>query len=474
MAILPMWQLRLRPSIIQTLIQLDKPRSGYKGFALGPYRQPQNRWHRSLWQPATVALLLIGIPCGYAETTVLPPPNLLQSPTTLSLPQPNHQGMLPHQASPSSPLQQLPPLNPYVESPNIAPPAAIPDAQTLIPEAASPPSQSPDPVPQALESSTTSVLPPASDTVPSSPSGDAPGTNDLAAMPLAEPPSAPFITFKPYNVGWHELNLVNLEGQKFFRSPAVVSPDLSQMAWTEVTFMPHTRQTFSSLYLSEIPAPPVPVAYTMPQPPPQPSMFQKVFRRPPKAQYVAPPIAPEVWARRFDPAYLGLSRDLVLQIGRDPTNIGAFASLTIVDWSPGGNRLLVQARKGMLHSGLSPSDVVVVDLNTHQTITCTELKNTLASTLNLGDNPAWDITPMGWEPMSDSIIWLRVQQVLSPTHKKGLGMWRYDLDNHLTSQMDINDDALAAPAYGWLAVPNLPPPSSPKHKRSKKHSAPPR
>jgi hypothetical protein len=470
MAILPMWQLRLMPSIIQTLIQLDKPKSGCKGFALWPYRQSQRLWYRSFWPPATLALLLISVPSLYAETIVLPPPNLLQSPT-LSLPQPNHQGMLPHQASPSSPLQQLPPLNPYVESPTIAPPAAIPDAQTLIPEAASPPSQSPGQVPQAPEASTDSVLPPASDAVPGAPRGGAASNSNLAAMPLAEPPSAPFITFKPYNVGWHELNLMNLEGQKFFRSQAVVSPDLSQMAWTEVTFMPHTRQTFSSLYLSEIPAPPIPVEYTMPQAPPRQSMFQKVFRRPPKAQYVAPPIAPEIWARRFDPTYLSLSRDLVLQIGRDPANIGAFTSLTIVDWSPGGNRLLVQARKGMLHSGLTPSDVVVVDLNTHQTITCTELKNTLASTLNLGDNQTWDITPMGWEPMSDSIIWLRVQQVLSPTHKKGLGMWRYDLDNHLTSQMDINDDALAAPAYGWLAVPNLPPPSNPKHNHKEKAPA---
>ena len=289
-----------------------------------------------------------------------------------------------------------------------------------------------------------------------------PGT--LPIMPIAATPSVPFVTFTPYATHWHEIDLTAIERKKFVRSQAVISPDLSQLVWSEVTFMPHTKQTFSSLFLADVPPPPIPPEADPASQPDPPTFWDKLLRRKPPPTWHAPlEVPPEIWARRFDPEYMGISSDTVMQIGRDPSDKAGFATLTVVDWSPSGQRILAQQRKGKLHTGLNPSDIVVIDLETHQIITCTELKNTLSSTLGLSPTEAWDLTPLGWEPQSDSLLLLNVQKILTPTKKEFLGLWRYDLDQHLAEKLAATNPGVALPPNGWVATPNLaPPPAPPK------------
>ena len=155
---------------------------------------------------------------------------------------------------------------------------------------------------------------------------------------MAEAPAAAGWTLKPYNNGAKELNLWPLESRKLVQSPVVIAPDRHVMAYTEVTFMPHNRQTFAVLYAVRNPqamlAPVVdePIAYVAL--PFRPSFWQRVrfWGAAGTATSVPPPMNP------YLPEHHTQRRQRLFAAGDSVSSANRFETLTIVDWSNSGKR----------------------------------------------------------------------------------------------------------------------------------------
>ncbi|MBY0403849.1 MAG: hypothetical protein K2X66_08115, partial [Cyanobacteria bacterium] len=211
----------------------------------------------------------------------------------------------------------------------------------------------------------------------------------------------------PYNNGYLELDLWRLEERKFLRSRSVLSPDNEKMIYSEVTYMPDKRQTFSALYLVNF--------NTLP------SNIQKQ-----------------------DPNQSLQQRIKLVALGQDASVPYEFRTLTPIDWSFSGKRFLFKQKSGIIHVGLKTSDILVYDEQRGSVTLYSEIQRALRNYWKeVGiipdlDTLAWDIYPLGWEPGSDSIIVFK-GWAFDKTNRKFLGIWRYDIDNERSELISLKD-----------------------------------
>lgn len=249
--------------------------------------------------------------------------------------------------------------------------------------------------------------------------------------------------YEPYNTFPRELDLWNLEGRRFIRSPVVVSPDKSAFVYSEVIFAAYNRQTFSRLYFNETePVPATPLPHL------------------PSEETLAPASTPDYqtyYAKRFEPEQHLKSRQILLEVGYQKVSPFAFRTLTVVDWSADGQRLLIKEKSGVLHVGLRTSDVLIFDQKRGTVTIYPEIRRTIEHYWKThGDLPhlqeiSWELTPLGFEPDSNSAILLKAWAF--DTHeKKFLGTWRYDIDAERTELLTLSDQPVDVAANGWLAI----------------------
>lgn len=257
-----------------------------------------------------------------------------------------------------------------------------------------------------------------------------------------------YVRFEPYNLYPRELDLWNLEGRRFIRSNPVLTPDKAQYAYTEIMFIPATRQTLTRLYLV--------------QTPPPPRQFEHLPSE--DALYPAPDPDPVQSYDSYNPDKTLKSRQALVSIGYDKVKQFEFRMLTLVDWSASGSRLLVKQRSGVLHVGLRTSDILIYDQGRGTVSIYPEIHRAIQYYWeNNGNLPhigqiSWDIQPLGWEPGSDSAVLLKAW-AYDRSAKKYLGLWRYDFDAERTQLLTM--EPYAAPqvaANGWLAKPVPVPP----------------
>jgi hypothetical protein len=248
--------------------------------------------------------------------------------------------------------------------------------------------------------------------------------------PVNQPPDAN--QYRPYNDGYVELDLWRLEAQKFYRSRGVLSPDKQVMAYTEVVFLPDNRQTLSRLYL-------VPLAAS--------------------------------GIKSTNPNQSLQQRQTLLSVGEEKRHGFEFNTLTIIDWSASGNRLLFKKKSGVLHVGLRTADILVYD-PTQGTLTLyPEIQRAIRhywrenSTLADLDTVAWDLYPLGWEPGSDSAILVKAW-AWDQKNKKFLGIWRFDVDSERAELVSLEDRRMPVAANGVVAIP--PPPPAPEKTKKRK------
>jgi hypothetical protein len=295
-----------------------------------------------------------------------------------------------------------------------------------------------------------SPIPPVTpDTQPSTPY---PGSS--SSLSVDNPANArKFVRFEPYNTHPRELDLWNLEGRRFVRSPSVLSPDKSRFAYSEILYMPNMRQTIARMYLVSTPQPTQPQEHLpsedalYPQPKPDP-------------------------ARNFDsynPDKTLKLRHTLVSVGYDKVKPFEFKTLTIVDWSASGQRLLFKQRSGVLHVGLRTSDILVYDEGRGTVAIYPEIHRAVVHYWqSRGNLPQleqinWDIQPLGWESGSDSLVLLKAW-AYDKHEKKFLGIWRYDFDAERTELLTLDDTIPpVVAANGWLpsALP-VPPKPDPK------------
>lgn len=288
-----------------------------------------------------------------------------------------------------------------------------------------------------------------------------------ALAPVNEASESAYVRFEPWDVG-RELNLWQYEKRRFYRSDPVLSPDRSLYAYSEVLFMPDNRQTFSKLYLVAVPPLPDPAPPLLPSetpPPPEKKKMSKLEKQ----------LAAERRARtvqdRYNPNKTLQQRQLIQGVGHDRIRDFEFRTLTIIDWSASGNRLLFKQRSGMQHLGLKTSDILVYDRGGGTVTLYPEIQRILERYWNTHNPPpadktnatyhldppqldttAWDIYPLGWAPGSDSLVvfegWAYYRN-----DKRYLGLWHYDMDAGRAQLISLEPARPAMAANGWVAVP---------------------
>src|SRR5690606_37299553 len=106
-------------------------------------------------------------------------------------------------------------------------------------------------------------------------------------------------------------------------------------------------------------------------------------------------------------------RKSIVAVGYDKVKRHDFKTLTVVDWSASGQRLLIKERNGMLHVGLRTSDILIYDQGQGVVTVYPEIhriiKHYWSTKANLPhiESLAWDLQPLGWEPDSDNVILLK-------------------------------------------------------------------
>lgn len=259
-----------------------------------------------------------------------------------------------------------------------------------------------------------------------------------------------YMQFEAYNTFPRDIDLWNLEGKRLIRSLPVVSPDKSAFVYTDVMFIPQDRQTYSRLFL--VPVPPLPAE-------PQPKLPSEEAKEPPPV-----PPDPSVYAARFDPEKTVKWRKSLLGVGLDKVKPFGFRTLTVVDWSASGQRLLIKERSGVLHVGLRTTDILVYDQGRGTITVYPEVQRIIKhywihhGNLEHIETLSWDIQPLGWEPGSDDILLMKAW-AYDKTEKKFLGLWSYDVDAERTQLVQLVDTPMPVAANGWLATPVPIPPS---------------
>ena len=183
------------------------------------------------------------------------------------------------------------------------------------------------------------------------------------------------------------------------------------MAYAEVTYLPSNRQTMAQLFW-------VPLGGNTP-----------------------------LTAASAQPQHTQALRQLALTVGLNPPRYFGFETLTPVDFSADGQRLLLLRQVGVQYTGLRCSDVLVWQQGGSPQGT-TLYANLLAAlkhywlprlqTRRETTVPwqAWDIEPLGWEAGSSTQVlwraWAYHRQSAggdgsSGLSRSSLGLWRYNV-----------------------------------------------
>ncbi len=261
--------------------------------------------------------------------------------------------------------------------------------------------------------------------------------------------SQDYMRYTPYNTYTRDIDLWNIEGSRFVRSPVVLSPDKSRFVYSEVLFVPYNRQTLSRLYIVQTPP--------MPALPMEHLPSEDALRPTPMASY-------QSFTDRFNPDKSLQNRRLVVEVGYNKVTAFGFKTLTVVDWSASGQKVLIKEKSGTLHVGLRTSDVLVYDTQRGSASVYPELRRAIENYWKTkGNRPdinqnSWEMTPLGWEPGSDDAIMVKAWAV-DPQNKLFMGLWRYNVTAERTELVSLQDSMAAVAANGFTAMAGAPRPT---------------
>jgi hypothetical protein len=265
-------------------------------------------------------------------------------------------------------------------------------------------------------------------------------TRQQSALSVDNPASQnDYMTYQPYNTFPQEIDLWELEKKRLIYSIPVLSPDKSQFVYSEISFLPSLRQTYSRLYV--VPTPPLPL---------YPARLP--------SEPLPPVIQLSAYHNRFSPLATMQTRQLVTQTGTHYSDRFGFKTLTVVDWSASGQKILIRERSGMLHLGLRTSNIVVYDEQTGVTTIYPEVHRVISyywkTKKNLENLPqlSFDIVPLGWQANSNTVVLLKAW-VYEQDKKQFLGIWQYDIAEERTWLLQLEDTTVEVAANGWMAQP---------------------
>lgn len=264
------------------------------------------------------------------------------------------------------------------------------------------------------------------------------------------------------NLWWHEV-------KRTASTPIMISPTLEGYVYSEAYYFPDQRQTQSTLFWVPLPRLPLGVGSSLEDmdrgPTPLPNTGSVPVSDP------APPLNPQtadarLYSSWFDPKQTLQRRQAIMTVGdgRLERHFG-FETLTPIDFSYNGQRLLLKRRAGVLYVGLRCSDVVIWDKTRGVLEVYPELVQALEhqwrQLLQSGGQGieavpphllqmAWDIEPLGFKAGQDDTFfyraWAYTWQAGEQPKRFSLGLWEYNLRTQLPQLLAFN---------GWQLPDNL-------------------
>jgi len=250
------------------------------------------------------------------------------------------------------------------------------------------------------------------------------------------------IQAEPFNNGHRELNLWRIEANKFVRSPAALTPQADGLAYSEAIYLPGTRQVLGGLYFN-------PLVGGV------------------EALQLSAALGSASVLGGLDPNRLLQQRISWWRVGNERSQPFAFSTLTVVDWSANGQRLLIKRKQGANYTGLLPTTVAITERATGKTIVYGEILPAIqawvanqpgqaAETLRLR---AWDLEPLGWLPQSNTVFYVRAWSFSQKAPPEFVGLWRFDTQARYPSL--VSSHVATVPivaANGWWVNPAQSPP----------------
>jgi len=244
-------------------------------------------------------------------------------------------------------------------------------------------------------------------------------------------PEYPFFRLEPYNdpAGAQKLNLFKIEKTRQIVSKAVISPDKTRAAYTEADYFPQTKQTSGRLFYINIPLP-------------QPTALS--------GEIVAE--SPDIYSVKTS-ENPGIK---ILTTGKESMIQDLFKTLTIVDWSENGKKLLVKETLGENQRNIRQTDLWVYDFETKNSRKLVELRNAViyywSKKHNFRlDDFRWDITPLGWAVNDKDLIIANVYGY-NDNGKQFLGAFGIDSEGKTSRLLSMDNENLPVSKNGLVLI----------------------
>jgi len=236
-----------------------------------------------------------------------------------------------------------------------------------------------------------------------------------------------FIAFKPVTpLELGSLNLYGYETEKAVQSTPILSPDKTQMAVSEVLFIPDLRQTISQIRI--YPVGPLPKVQDEKNPQP-------------------------FWDR-YIPDKQAAKAVTLFDQGFERTQSYRVDILQVADWSLDGRRLLCIYRPGIHHLGIYKTIPVLYNMETRDGSRLTSLPQGVWDNFKIQQPQVaqqikvWDIRPLGWDIQSPSAILIQLV-IFKDDHQLSAGFWSYDTMAGILQNLgdQISPDRIAHNGY---------------------------
>ncbi|MGD9579983.1 MAG: hypothetical protein AB7V50_01295 [Vampirovibrionia bacterium] len=242
------------------------------------------------------------------------------------------------------------------------------------------------------------------------------------------------IKFWLYNdkSGRVDLNLVFLQKNKWYISPAVVSPDFNQMLYTQVFYYPDANEVVSKCFY-------VPVVLPTDTGNNENVKIQDYYK------------SYQVRASQQN-------RYEILNVTSKIRRDNVFKTLTIVDWAYDSNRVLIKQHVGRMAKGILGTIVWVYEVNDDKLYRIDTVRKAIVSywkekqNLDLNQH-IWDINVLGWEQDSNTRFVVNAYIYPYKNVKKFLGCWSVDINGNMSQLLSLDNENWNVGSYGL--VPEL-------------------
>ena len=236
--------------------------------------------------------------------------------------------------------------------------------------------------------------------------------------------------------GTQELDLFGIETRRTRTSSGVLSPDASKAVYSEVYYYPQNMQTSSRLMYFD-------TGYSQ--------------NNPNNPQYNFSSTDTD---RIINPKSKLNKSVLIMEVGMDTYDYHVFRTLTLVDWSSNGRKLLIKEKAGEHYGGIWDTHLWVYDFDTKKSIKIDGIRKAITyywyTRHNLSLNSyRWDITPLGWDfKYPDSIIVNAYGY--NYDGKVFLGCWSIDSLGRRSKLLSLSNEHWRVGKYGKILKSDQP------------------